>query len=165
MKRRVIIALTICALATAFIGCGSSITTVCVQKQTTELDTDDQTGLAKGISLYESGDYAQGEEALILAVKRDPTDWQTHQYLGLVRLELGFYRPAAENLFRSLDLAPNDGQARAGLYAALGKCWENLKNPGKARLHYHTALNLWPQCPQARSGLARLGFVSEVKSR
>ncbi len=154
-----------CALAAASIGCGSSITTVRVQKQTTEIDTADQTGLAEGISLYESGDYAQGEEALILAVKRDPTDWQAHQYLGLVRLELGHYQPAAENLFRSLDLAPNDGQTRAGLYAALGKCWENLNKLGKACLHYHTALNLWPQCSQARAGLARLGYIPEVKSR
>ncbi len=165
MKRQVIIALTLSALATAFIGCGSSISTVRARKQTTEIEPASQTDFARGVSLYQSGDYADGEKALILAVASDSTDWQAHQYLGLTRLELGHYRQAAENLLRSLDLAPDDGQVRAGIYAALGECWESLRKPGKARLHYHTALNLWPQCAQARAGLIRLGAVSEIESR
>jgi Flp pilus assembly protein TadD len=165
MKTQIIIALTFATLIGAFVGCGSSMSTIGAKKQTAEIEVSAPTNLGEGISLYQSGDYAEGEKFLGLAVKSDPTDWQAHYYLGLVHFELGQFRLASENLFRSLDLAPDDSRARADLYAALGQCWENLKKPGKARLHYHTALNLWPQCAQARDGLARLGAVSEADDR
>jgi len=163
--KKVLIASTVLALIIVAVDCGTSVTTVRATKQTSGFQAPVQENLARGISLYESGDYAGSETSLKQVVQDTPKNWQAHRYLGLARFKLGHYHPACESLLRSLDLAPDDSQIRADLYASLGECWENLKEPGKARLHYHTALNLWPQCTQANEGMARLAPVSGLQSR
>ena len=165
MTREFFISCAWIVLIAALVGCGNSMTTIRARRQAQTVESTAQSSLAKSVSLYESGNYVAAEKALQRIVTSDSTDWQAWRYLGLVRYELGRYDQAVDNFLLSLDQAPDIAAARADLYASLGKCWEKLENPGQARLHYHTALNLWPQCTPARSGLARLEAVTEVDRR
>jgi tetratricopeptide (TPR) repeat protein len=64
-----------------------------------------------------------------------------------------WYDRAAVNYTKAARLRPGD----ASLRLRLGRVYERLGNPGRAREHFHAALTLDPELSEAKSALQRVG--------
>lgn len=92
-------------------------------------------------------------EILQLAVKADPS--KSQYFLELGRLQARnpkWLRHAAESFRRAIELAPRDLASRL----LLADLYEQLQDPVRARVQYHTVLRMAPENPDAAAGLERL---------
>jgi curved DNA-binding protein CbpA len=92
-------------------------------------------------------------EVLQLAVKADPS--RSQYFLELGRLQARnpkWIRHAAESFRRAIELAPRDLASRL----LLASLYEQLQDPVRARVQYHTVLRMAPENPEAAAGLERL---------
>ena len=114
-----------------------------------------------GLSLYRADELDAAAEYFALAVEIDSTNWQAHYFLGLVYLKQFDGTSAIAALHAALTHAPEASRERALIYLALGELWEQQGDYSRAKLGYHTALNLDPGSSRAQAGLKRLEQLSQ----
>lgn len=85
-------------------------------QQSSEVATDDR---ARGIQLYDQGNYKEAAEALRLAVKQRKDDADAWYYLGLALNRAGDVRGAGKAFQATVDLRPDNAGALTGLAYAL----------------------------------------------
>ena len=69
---------------------------------------------------------------LEVALKGDPSDFETHYLIGLGRMQLGEYKGAADAFSEVIKREPQLAEA----YYLRGRCYEELGDDAKADLDY-----------------------------
>ena len=103
------------SLAVLVMAAAGGISTAEGAEEHREYDFD----LAKGLYLYNQGQYGEAERHLRDALSVRPGDQTAGYYLGLTSLRLQRYREAEERFREVLKKHPEDARARLGLGMAL----------------------------------------------
>lgn len=114
-----------------------------------------------GLSLYRADKLEAAAKYFHQAVQADPAHWQAHYFLGLIYRKQFDEKAAVAALHQALTHAPRESRERSLIYLALGELWEQQGDLSRAKLSYHTALNLHPGSARAQSGLRRLEQLSQ----
>ncbi len=102
---------------------------------------------------FQRKEYEEALTALSRAVERDPSHYpEAYFYLGRVYMERGEYDEARYNLSKAVVLDPANAEYRYWL----GHANEKLGDMEGAAAQYKKAIELRPDYPEAREGLARV---------
>lgn len=147
-------------------GCGKQMTVTQARlveagAQAGTVSPASERSFSDGLSLYRADKLEAAARYFHQAVEADPTNWQAHYFLGLIYRKQFDEKAAVAALHRALTHAPDESRERALVYLALGKLWEQQGDLSRAKLSYHTALNLHPGSARAESGLRRLEQLSQ----
>ena len=108
-----------------------------------------------GVLFSLKGDYAEAKNAYQMALactwyKSDRMEIYNH--LGNLLMATGQYGEAITNYQNSLELAPNQPEART----RLGQCFVGNRQPDRAAVEFQTAIRLQPDNAEAQLGLAMI---------
>lgn len=109
----------------------------------------------KGVVLLELGEYASAEEVLWDVLETDPEHTLAAKALG----EYYAGREEYRSLIRAVGPVADTQESSADLQYLMGLAHENLGNPDRAEAYYRLALKYYPDMPEAREGLERLGVA------
>lgn len=82
--------------------------------------------------------------------------WQESYNSGLDHYQKKEYTKALEYYTLALKQAGDDDETRGWMYFSLGRCYEALKELGRAKQNYLMAQNLDPNLTEASDGIARI---------
>lgn len=111
----------------------------------------------KGIVLLEQGNHRQAEVTLWDVLERDREHALAAKALGELYIEQGEYR----SLLYTLRPVVEENEASADLQYLMGLAYENLGKGDLAEERYRLAIKYFPDMPEAREALDRLGVVIE----
>lgn len=117
--------------------------------------------LTAAIKLYNNQLYDSALTIINNEYQINSKDWRVNYYLGLIQTRKNNFTESESYLFKSLKFAQNESKTRADIYVALGENYEFQGKLGKAKQHYHTALNLDPQSQTASEALKRVNAYSQ----
>ncbi|MBI1797142.1 MAG: tetratricopeptide repeat protein [Candidatus Eisenbacteria bacterium] len=100
-----------------------------------------------------AGRYGAARSLLARALRVDPTLGRAHERLGIMAMDEGRTREAIAEFERERALNPH--LTRVAL--RLGRAWQRLGDPGKARAWYRRELEIDPGSEDARRALEALG--------
>ena len=134
-----------------------------------------------GFALKSTGRYEYAHDALVLALKREPQDFNAWWWLGDVQRLLGDYASSVMSMQNAVKYAPSDRKAELSDYVMYSeslispdKTWENCsahasfaqrhegnRRPRRTILEFSSALEHAPEAGDSDSeGLARLGWLN-----
>lgn len=150
------------------ISCGQSFRTTRVHQvpgrtlmaESGRSDDTIQPELEIGLRLYQQGQFDSAAGFFQQYIFSDPTSWQPYYYLGLIHNQTGRFQSAVEYFYQSLDKTGANNYHRSLIYAGIGDSCRLSGKTGQARLNYHSAININPDCKEARDGLALLNLRS-----
>jgi len=111
----------------------------------------------KGIVLLEQGNYRQAEVTLWDVLERDRGHALAAKALGELYADQGEYR----SLLHTVRPVVEENEASADLQYLMGLAYESLGKGDLAEERYRLAIKYFPDMPEAREALDRLGVVIE----
>ncbi len=109
----------------------------------------------KGIVLMELGREKEAEETLWKVLDNDPNHVLAAKALGEYYAEKGHYR----SVLAAVKPVVEEQESSADLQYLMGLAYENLGHEDWAEARYRLALKYYPDMPEAREGLERLGVT------
>lgn len=107
----------------------------------------------KGICLMELEQWDEAEETLREVLEIDPTHMLAAKELGDYYADAGQYRSVLEVVGPVVE----EQESAADLQYLMGLAYERLEHADQAEARYRLALKYYPDMPEAREGLERLG--------
>ncbi len=109
----------------------------------------------KGLILLEQGKDREAEETLWDVLERDPEHVLAAKVLGEYYAKRGAYR----SLVYAVRPVVEQNESSADLQFLMGLAYENLGRADWAEARYRLALKYYPDMPEAREALDRLGVI------
>lgn len=106
---------------------------------------------------FQNGQLTRAAEGYRAALEKFPGFLRSHKNLGLVLLQLGDYKKAAEALLKAITLGENEGVT----FVALGYCYLNLEKFASAENAYRAAILRNPDGQDAHNGLVNCLLETE----
>jgi tetratricopeptide (TPR) repeat protein len=113
---------------------------------------------------YARDKYKQALQHCEKAIEFDNRNWEAYYYLGLCMQKRRDFAEAAAALKRGLQFSPDNRLVKSEMHAAIGYCWENLKQFEDARKEYDISLSYNPANQAAREGQNRIKVQKTMKN-
>jgi tetratricopeptide (TPR) repeat protein len=116
--------------------------------------------LKLGHILYQAGEPAKAERALLRSLELKPESVEGQYYMGTVILSQGRFREAEPYFRKATELKPDDALAHHGL----GRCLKLAGDNQGAIQEFRTAVSCYPNLAEAHRDLAELLAQNGMKS-
>ncbi|MFQ5499872.1 MAG: tetratricopeptide repeat protein [Candidatus Zixiibacteriota bacterium] len=121
------------------------------------IDPNDQ-DITSGLDFYRAGALDSAAICFQRVSLHSPNRWRAEYLLGAIDVAGQLWQNALLHYQSALDMAHSANvQDRSLIYVAIGRCYEQAGDRGRARQHYMSGLNLDPQSTSAAQSLKRLG--------
>ena len=138
-------------LVISLTGCGGGFETTQVGMTEISGPTLDF-AVAEGDRLLREGTVVESAEFWRSFTEKFPDHWFGYYYRGMISNHIGEYSRGLQSMKIALNRESGNPVARGLIYSGMGDSYRLMGQFGRAQIEYRMALNLDPECQQARQG-------------